>query len=226
MCGRYTLTSGPQKLSKTFSVEIGPTLLPRYNIAPTQPVPAIRLHRSGAARRLDLLHWGLIPHWARDPAIGTRCINARAETVREKPTYRAAFRHRRCLLLADGFFEWQKVPGGKKRPHLIRMADGEPFVFAGLWEQWQDEHGNEIESAAIITTEANAMIARIHNRMPVILDANDYDAWLDPKHPTPTDLQALLRPCPAELMEHHPVGTHVNSPIHDDARCIEPVPGF
>ncbi|MGH6960565.1 MAG: SOS response-associated peptidase, partial [Dongiaceae bacterium] len=187
-----------------------------YNAAPSQNLPVVRLDRDGR-RELALLRWGLIPSWARDPAIGYRTINAKAETVAEKPAFRAAFRKRRCLVPADGFYEWQKIDGGKQ-PWRITLKDGAPFAFAGLWEHW-DKGGEPVESFTIITTTANALCAEIDDRMPVIIGPADYEAWLaaaDTAIP-----QALLQPYPAETMAAYPVGTRVNSPKNDDAQLIE-----
>ena len=229
MCGRYVLTSDGQTLARVFNAEPGVTVKPRYNIAPSQPIPIIRASQQppdkGPGRRLVMVRWGLVPRWADDPSIGYRMINARAETAASKPAYRAAMKYRRCLVPADGFFEWQKQPGGGKQPHLIQMADGAPFAFAGLWEHWQDENGNELETATILTTDPNPLLARLHDRMPVILPAEHYDAWLDPANQHPNQLTPLLQPYPAELMLDRPVSRYVNSPSHDDPRCIEPTDG-
>ncbi len=174
-----------------------------------------------------MLRWGLVPHWARDAAIGNRMINARAETVAEKPAFRAAFRQRRCLIAADGIYEWRKAPDGAKQPYFIRRADDAPFAFAGLWERWRTPgdgtHGGEpLETCAIITTEANQTLAPIHHRMPVILAADDHDAWLDPEPPSAAALTALLRPAPADAVIAQPVGRHVNNARNDDPACIAP----
>lgn len=225
MCGRYILTSDTPRLADFFAMEIGPKLIPRYNIAPTQPVPAIRVRKDTGARRLELLYWGLVPQWAKDPSIGNRMINARSETAANKPAYRAAMKYRRCLLPSDGFYEWEKREDGTKQPHLVRMADGEPFALAGLWEQWQDEEGNELDSCTVLTTEANEMMAELHHRMPVILPREAWDRWLDPGEQHAKAVQPLLRPFPSELMTHHPVSPHVNNPRHEDPQCIAPIEG-
>ena len=176
MCGRFVLHTPAPQLAEIFGVEQTPELHGRFNIAPTQPVAVVRVIREGAtpgSRELVNLRWGLIPPWADSPAIGNRMINARAESVAEKPAFRMAFRQRRCLVLADGFYEWRNS-GGKKQPYYLGLKDGKPFAFAGLWESWTAPDGEVIESCTIITTEANAAVEQVHSRMPVILDAKDY----------------------------------------------------
>ena len=218
MCGRYTLSAPAGDLAQLFGVsEEDLPLQPRYNVAPTQEVAAVLA--DGGGRRLEMLRWGLIPSWAKDPGIGARMINARAETVPEKPSFRKAFKERRCLIPADGFYEWQKTNGGKQ-PFYIRMQDGSPFAFAGLWETWNGDEG-ELRTCTIITTAPNELTGEIHNRMPVILDPEDHDLWLDPDFDQKDPLAELLRPYPADLMEAYPVSRLVNSPRNDDERCIE-----
>lgn len=224
MCGRYVLTSDAGAIARAFGCEVGVKLQPRYNIAPTQPTPVIRIRKDTGARRLAMVHWGLIPAWAQDPTIGSRMINARSETAVEKPAFRHAMKYRRCLVPCDGFYEWQKLADGSKQPHLIRMADEQPFAMAGLWERWQDEHGNEMDSCTILTTDANEMMAKLHQRMPVILLPEDYDDWLDPAQQNAQAAAAKLKPYPAAKMMHFPVSPFVNNPRHEDARCIEPTP--
>jgi putative SOS response-associated peptidase YedK len=221
MCGRFTLTDPDADLSVQFGLPEIPDLEPRYNIAPTQPVAAVRLHPQNAARELAMLHWGLIPFWAKDPKIGSRMINARSETVAEKPAFRAAFRQRRCLIVADGFYEWQKT-NGTKQPYYIRLHDARPFAFAGLWERWQGPE-SVIESCTLLTTAPNELLSSVHNRMPVILKPSDYDLWLDPDLNHAEMLGEVLRPFPSELMQAYPVSLHVNRPRNDDPRCIEPL---
>ena len=223
MCGRFTLTHPDQDLALQFDLPEIPDLQPRYNIAPTQPVAAVRVAPESAVRELALLHWGLIPFWAKDPKIGSRMINARSETAAEKPAFRAAFRRRRCLVVADGFYEWQKLNGGKQ-PFYIRLHDGKPFAFAGLWEHWEGPDGAVIESCTLLTTEPNDVIRPLHNRMPVILQARDYDLWLDAEVQQAEQLQPLLGPYLPGDMEAYPVSRWVNSPPNDDPRCIEPLP--
>ena len=219
MCGRYTLRTPVEKLAEEFgfdasSVEVSPN----YNVAPTQEVAAVL--SEGGERRLELLRWGLIPSWADDPGIGSRMINARAETAPEKPSFRRAFRERRCLIPADGFYEWKRT-NGTKQPYYIRMREGRPFAFAGLWESWKDDGGPAIRSCAILTTAPNALAGEIHDRMPVILPAGSYDVWLDPEAEK-EELVALLAPYPEAEMEAYPVSRFVNSPSNNDPRCIEP----
>ncbi len=218
MCGRYTLSTPVGVLAEEFG--LGGTLpdLPAsYNVAPTQEVPAI-LGNDGE-RRLELLRWGLVPAWADDPQVGSRMINARSETAPEKPSFRRAFRDRRCLIPADGFYEWKRTSDGKQ-PYRIHMGDGRPFAFAGLWESW-DKGREEIRSCAILTTAANALVGEIHDRMPVILAPDAYDVWLDPGSER-DELTGLLAPYPEEEMEAYPVSRLVNSPRNNDPRCVEP----
>lgn len=221
MCGRFTLRVSPEQIADLFSLDATPPVAPRYNIAPTQPVLAIREDYGGNGREATFLNWGLIPFWAKDPSIGSRMINARSETAAEKPSFRAAFKYRRCIIPADGFYEWQKVAGGKQ-PQLIGMADGALFGLAGLWERWEQD-GSAIESCTILTTEPNELLAPIHNRMPVILHPEDYDEWLDRSIQKADPLLHLMRPFPAELMDHRPVSTHVNNPRNEDPACVAPL---
>jgi putative SOS response-associated peptidase YedK len=221
MCGRFALTVDPADLQDAFPEFAFPgQLAPRFNIAPTQPVLVIP---NDGTSKADFFVWGLIPSWAKDPSIGAHMINARAETLAEKPSFRAAYRYRRCLILADGFFEWQAQVGSKvKVPHYIRLKSGRPFAFAGLWEDWHAPDGSQVKSATIITTQPNELIARLHNRMPVILPPDTYARWLEPAPRQPVDLQGLLAPYPAEEMSAHPVSTLVNSPANDQPECITP----
>jgi putative SOS response-associated peptidase YedK len=214
MCGRFTLSVDPADLQEAFpEFTFPPQVGARYNIAPTQPVLVLP---NDAANKADFFIWGLIPSWSKDPAIGSRLINARAETLAEKPAFRSAYKYHRCLILADGFFEWQALPGSQaKLPQFIRLKSGQPFAFAGLWEHWQSPDGSEIKSAAIITTSPNELMAPIHNRMPVILPREAYARWLDPTPLFPVDLNSLLVPYPAGEMIAYPVSTLVNSPAND-----------
>jgi putative SOS response-associated peptidase YedK len=221
MCGRYALTVDSGDLQAAFPEFAFPPLeAPRYNIAPSQPILAIP---NNGTNHADFFVWGLIPSWAKDPSIGNRMINARAETLAEKPAFRSAYKYHRCLIFADGFYEWQARPDGKSKvPHFIRLKSGTPFAFAGLWEHWQSVDGSEIRSATIITTEPNELMAGLHNRMPVILPTNAYAQWIDSAPQGPSRLQTLLVPFPSEEMESYPVSTLVNSPGNDEAECILP----
>lgn len=221
MCGRFTLTSSEEQIAAVLPdllIEEPPA--PRYNIAPTQPIPAV-LNEN--ATRLTVIRWGLIPSWAKDATIGNRMINARSETVHEKPSFRRPLQRQRCLILADGFYEWKREPGGKtKTPYLIRLADGSPFAFAGLWDTWRSPEGESIQSGTILTTEPNDLMKSIHNRMPVILTPADCPTWLAKGDQPVEALLALLRPFPAADMCATAVSTRVNNPANDDEACIEP----
>lgn len=206
-------------VAKTFGVAIETPASLLFNIAPTQTVTAVRVGQQ-RQRELCPLKWGLVPSWADDGAIGGRMINARAETVASKPAYRQAFRSRRCLVPADGFYEWQKN-GRRKQPYYIRLKDDRPFGFAGVWEHWT-KAGPALESCAIITTEANELVAGIHNRMPVIIPPEAYELWLSPDTQEVELLQSLLRPYPASEMTAYPVSTRVNSPAFNERECIQP----
>src|SRR5512140_2504572 len=179
MCGRFTLFEADKILSKEFGVSSVPPLSPRYNIAPSQPVTAIRAMPTASGRRIAFLPWGLIPSWSKDPAIGNRLINARAETAGEKPSFRNAFRRHRCLIPTNGFYEWQRQERGKQ-PYFVRMRDERLFAFAGLWDRWENQEEGVIETCTILTTAANAVLSPIHHRMPVILPPTEYARWLDP----------------------------------------------
>ncbi|MCL7937134.1 MAG: SOS response-associated peptidase [marine benthic group bacterium] len=234
MCGRFTLTTPAAEWAALFELDPVPDFEPRYNIAPTQQVAAVRSlfraqheetrsergERDGETREFAKLRWGLVPHWAKEPDLkGRTLINARSETVAERPSFRDSFRFRRCLVVADGFYEWQPA-GARKQPYWIRLDTEAPFAFAGLWDAWTD--GSEmIESCTILTTEANEALRPIHDRMPVILDPASYDAWIDPETPN-WDLERLLTAWPSESMLMHPVSTHVNHVGHDDPSCIVP----
>jgi putative SOS response-associated peptidase YedK len=222
MCGRYTVR-GILPVAELFGISLPAEFQqPRYNIAPTQDVLVVRAapDAPGQGRRGDLLRWGLVPHWAQDPSVGNRMINARAETAAERPAFRDAMKRRRCLVPADGFYEWKAPTTGKrKQPHLIRMKDDRPFAFAGLWECWG--HGaDRVESFTILTTSPNELVAPIHDRMPVIVAPGDYDRWLDPKVDS-AGVKELLRPYDAGEMVAQPVGTHVNNPANDTPECVE-----
>jgi putative SOS response-associated peptidase YedK len=220
MCGRYTLIN-LAALTHAFPWidEPLPDDVSRYNVAPTQPILGIA---NNHADRFEHFHWGFIPSWAKDPAIGSRMINARAETIAEKPAFRTALRRRRCLIPADGFYEWKKEPGGKtKTPMLIRMKSGGVFAFAGIWETWHSPDGSVLPSCTVITTQPNALMATIHDRMPVILEREHYQRWLDPKEHDAADLTDLLKPFPADRMAATPVSRAVNNPKNDSPACIE-----
>jgi len=224
MCGRFALKLPPAALKDYFGLDEAPDFAPRYNIAPSTPILAIR--QIEGVRRADPLRWGLIPHWAKDEKIGYATINARAETVAAKPAFRDAFRRRRCLIPADGFYEWQVQPGTKaKQPYFISRADGVPLAFAGIWERWCPPQGDPVESCSIIVTAANALVQSIHDRMPVLLDPDDFGAWLDPDNHDTHTLTGLLRSYPAERMQAVPVSLRVNSPRNDDAGLMERIGG-
>jgi putative SOS response-associated peptidase YedK len=221
MCGRFTLTKPIPVLAELFLFpEAAPEQPARYNIAPTQAVAAVRATASAAARELAFFRWGLVPGWADDTAIGNRLINARSETAAEKPAFRSAFRNRRCLIPADGFYEWQKL-GGRKQPYYIRLRDGQPFAFAGLWEHWEKD-GRAIDSCTILTTAANDLIRPLHERMPVILGPEEYARWLDPTVQQAELLQPLLDSFPSEAMVAYPVNAVVNNPRNETPKCMEP----
>ncbi len=222
MCGRFTLTIDPYHLQQAFPWAVIPDeLIPRYNVAPAQPVAVIP---NTPDRVAALYKWGLIPSWAKDPAIGDRMINARAETLAEKPSFKNAYRRRRCLVLADGFYEWRQNPDLKsKTPMYIRLKTSQPFAFAGLWESWKQPDGTDLRTCTIITTQPNELMQTIHNRMPVILPASAYEEWLSVEDRQPDQLNGLLVPYPADEMEAYPVSRMVNSPETDKPELIVPV---
>lgn len=221
MCGRFTMHVSMDELKALFDLDHTPEDVPeRYNIAPTQQV-AVILPQGENERALEYLRWGLIPSWAKDPKIGSRMINARAETVAEKPSFRTALKKRRCLIIADGFYEW-KTEGGKKVPMYIRLKSGEPFAFAGLWDVWQAPTGESLRTCTIITTAANETLGQFHHRMPVILPKENHDRWLDVNLHETAPLLELLNPYPADLMEAGPVSTKVNSAKNEGPELIEP----
>jgi putative SOS response-associated peptidase YedK len=224
MCGRFTLTTSVRDLANLFQateVEV-PVAQPHFNIPPTAQVLAVRRLPGHEGRQLLPLRWGLIPAWAKDPGIGNRLINARVESAAEKPAFRDAFRNRRCLVLADGFYEWKKQ-AGKKEPYLVRMRDGKPFAFAGLWDRWHDPEQQIFETCTILTTDANKLVRPLHDRMPVILEAQAYEPWLDPELHDREKLLPLLHSYSAKDMIAYPVSSLVNNPRHDDAKCVEPI---
>lgn len=224
MCGRFTNWAKPEQIGKEFKVgKKNPDLYKaRYNIAPSQMIGAVLTSENG--RILSALQWGLVPSWAKDSDIGNRMINARAETLSEKPSFRDAFKKRRCVVPASGFYEWQKKGSGAKQPFYFYLKDKEVFGFAGLWEEWIDKQtGDVLETCTIITTEANDILKPVHDRMPVILKPKDYDEWLDPKENNTERLQKLLVPYSAEEMASHAVSTSVNYPESDSPELIKPL---
>jgi putative SOS response-associated peptidase YedK len=212
MCGRFIQSTGGQHLAERFGLPTAPALTPRYNVAPSQSVQAIRM-KEPSQREAVALRWGLIPAWSPEPRTAYSTINARAESMADKPTYRQAFRQRRCLIPADGFYEWRKV-GSRKQPYCIAPADGRPLAFAGLWERWERD-GQVVESCTILVTAANTLIAPIHDRMPVILDLTAETRWLDPTVTDPAALHPLWVPCPSERLRLWPVSSQVNNPRHE-----------
>lgn len=220
MCGRFRLTRQDKALADRFEVEEDVDWTPRYNIAPTQSVAVIRQDSHEPRRHYSRMRWGLIPFWAKDPSIGYKMINARAETIAEKAAFRNALKARRCLIPADGFYEWKKLDTSKQ-PFNFGMADDSIFAFAGIWEQWKDPAGALIETCSIITTTPNELTADVHDRMPVILAPDDYDLWLDPGLTRSDAVVDLLRPFDAKLMRCYPVSTRVNLVKNDDPSCCE-----
>ncbi len=221
MCGRYTLV----RLADF--TDMFPWIRPpedepaaRYNIAPTQPVAVVP---NTAEPRVEFFHWGFVPSWAKDPSIGNRMINARAETLAAKPVFRNALKRRRCLIPTDGFYEWKRNPDGTKTPMYIRMKSGNPFAFAGLWEKWHAPDGSEVRSCTIVTGKPNALVRDIHDRMPVIIPGELYQRWLDPAEVPADAVEAMLAPYPADEMVAHPVSRAVNNPKTDAPNCIESV---
>ena len=221
MCGRYTLTVSASVLAEVFEADIRLGHDPRFNIAPTQSVPIVRIDDSGR-RRIDGARWGLIPHWAEDASIGNRLINARSETAASKPAFRSAVRRRRCLIPADGFYEWQRVDG-RKQPYHLRFRDRRVFAFAGLWERWSTaKHPTPVESCTILTTAPNPTVAPIHDRMPVILPDDAWGLWMSADELGGDVLSTLLRPYPGDDLEAVAVSTRVNSPANDDPEVLAP----
>lgn len=223
MCGRYTLHCSAATIANRFGGAVPSRLPQRFNIAPSQRVLAICQRSGDGDREMVSLSWGLVPFWAADPAIGNRLINARAETAATKPSFRRAFKTQRCLIVADGFYEWQ-ADGHRRQPWYIQLANGGPFSFAGLWERW-DKAGTTIESCTVLTCSANQLMQPIHDRMPVILPREQEATWLNPAEHDTARLSRLLKPFPAAAMTARRVGDLVNSPRHETAACIEPLPG-
>jgi len=220
MCGRFAFHAPRELVAELFAVD-APAVAPRWNIAPSSRIAALRVGADGR-RELAALHWGLVPSWAKDRAIGARLVNARAETLAEKPAFRSAFRHRRCLVLADGYYEWRVVAGGKQ-PYYVHAASGRPFAMAALWERWQDPAGEVLESCVIVTRPAAGIVSAIHERMPALIAAPDYVAWLDPANHDRAALEALLGGPPAVELAAHPVSRRVNRPANEGAELTAPV---
>jgi len=221
MCGRFTLTLSPEELQAAFpDFSIPGDIPPSYNIAPSQPIPVIP---NEGGKKMDFYRWGLIPSWTQPDKVGKyNLINARSETAAEKPSFKNSFRRRRCLVLADGFYEWSKPKsGGSKTPYYFTLNGHQPFAFAGLWETWISPEGDPLKSACILTTSPNQTVKAVHNRMPVILQPADYEIWLDPMERKPEDLQGLLKPYPDAEMTSYPVSTYVNSPKNNSPQCIQ-----
>jgi putative SOS response-associated peptidase YedK len=222
MCGRFAFYSPHEAIVRLFGVTAAPEIEPRWNIAPTQFIAAVRA--PVGPREAAMLYWGLVPSWAKEKSIGARMINARSETLGEKPSFRNAFRRRRCLILADGYYEWQRA-GAVKQPYFIAFADGRPFGMAGLWERWRDPAtGEPLESCCIVTTAPSATVAHVHDRMPVIVPQDAYAEWLDPKNEATDRLGRLFEPCPRPDLQARPVSRRVNDARNQGRELIEQVP--
>jgi putative SOS response-associated peptidase YedK len=223
MCGRYRLSRGKQVIEEHFDAVSGEEdWSPRYNIAPTQAIPVIRQNPTEPIRVFSMMRWGLIPHWAKDPSIATSTFNAKSETAASKPAFRDPLRFRRCLIPADGFYEWQRT-GTAKQAYCFEMNDGKLFAFAGLWDGWKDSSGKWVKTCSILTTTPNAVTAAVHHRMPAILDPDGYGRWLDPGMQNLTAVSELLKPYDARLMRRYPVGTRINHVADDDEECSRPM---
>lgn len=209
-------------MAEQLGLKVIPPLSPRYNIAPSQLVACVRTNPESRQRECREVKWGLVPSWAKDPSVGNKLINARGETVAEKPAFRKAFKQQRCLVLADGFYEW-KQEGKIKQPYYVRFKDQRLFAFAGLWERWEKNEAHPLETCTLITTAPNAVMESIHHRMPVILTSKDYAVWLDPSLQAIERINALLRPYPPEEMEAYPVSQLVNNPRYDRPECVVPI---
>jgi putative SOS response-associated peptidase YedK len=223
MCGRYRLSRRKQIVEEYFDcVSDEPDWAPRYNVAPTQPVPVIRQHPKEPVRQLSLMKWGLIPSWAKDASAAAGMINARSETAATKPAFRDPLKSRRCLIPADGFYEWQRTGKGKQ-PYCFEANQGELFAFAGLWDGWKNSSGNWVKTCSILTTTPNMVAGKVHDRMPVILDPESYDLWLDPGMHDAAAVSEMLKPYDARLMRCYPVSTRINHVANDDEECSRPV---
>jgi putative SOS response-associated peptidase YedK len=223
MCGRYLIISTPEAIRQFFQYPEQPNFPARYNIAPTQPIPIVRL--AEGRRQFVLLRWGLIPAWVKDPRAFSLLINARGESVNDKPAFRNAMKRRRCLIPADGFYEWKDL-GGSKRPYVVRPRGGGPIAFAGLWESWMGPNGEEMETAAIITTEASPDVAHVHHRMPVVVPPEAFDLWLDCANVDAKTASALIVPAPVGLLEAYEVSTAVNRVVNDTPSLLDPAPPY
>jgi putative SOS response-associated peptidase YedK len=221
MCGRYTITSAPEALRALFRYAGQPNFPARFNIAPTQPIPIVRLVEG--RREFALVRWGFLPSWVKDPNAFSLIINARGESVCDKPAFRAAMKRRRCLIPADGFYEWQATGKGPKQPFYIHARSGEPLAFAGLWETWEGPNGESVDTAAIVTTRANATLAPLHDRMPVVIAPDAFDLWLNCGEVDARTAEALIAPAPDDLLEAWPVSTAVNRTANDNAELILPL---
>src|SRR5882672_11559582 len=224
MCGRYRLTAKERYLRDHFGLDEDPHWTPRWNIAPTQQVPIVRQDRKEPKRSFGLVRWGLIPYWAKDKSVALKTINAMSETAAEKPAFRDAMKRRRCLIPADGFYEWQKLGPKEKQPYNFGMIDDSVFAFAGLWERWRDPVGEVIETYSVLTTQPNALVADVHDRMPAILKPEDYDLWLDPGVRDAAVVTECLKPFDPSLMKKYPVSTRVSRTENDDQECVREVP--
>jgi putative SOS response-associated peptidase YedK len=222
MCGRYRLSKRKQLIEQYFDATGEADWVPRYNLAPTQPVPVIRQHPKEPTRKLSLLRWGLIPYWSKDASGAARMINARSETASTQPAFRDAFKLRRCLIPADGFYEWKKQ-GTIKQPFCFEVNGGKLFAFAGLWERWKNPSGEWIKTCSILTTTPNPVAAAIHDRMPAILNPEDYDLWLDPGMRDAKTVADLLKPFDARQMDYYPISTRINQAANDDKECSRPI---
>jgi putative SOS response-associated peptidase YedK len=222
MCGRYTVTSAPEAIRALFGYPEQPNFPPRYNIAPTQPIAIVRLVEG--KRQFALVRWGLVPSWVKDPKNFSLLINARGESLTDKPAFQAAMKRRRCLIPADGFYDW-KAAGPRKQPYYVCAKSGGPLAFAGLWETWSGPNGEEIETATIITTRANRMLADIHDRMPVVVPPDAFDLWLDCANVDADTAAVLIAPAPENLLEAYEVSSAVNRAANDSPKLIERMPG-
>jgi putative SOS response-associated peptidase YedK len=227
MCGRATLSTPPEDLAEVFGLDEVPSLTPHYNLAPSQDMAVIRTLPGRTGRRIELLRWGLVPWWAEEPKIGNRMINARADTLLEARAFREAARQRRCLVVVDGFYEWQDVGKRRKQPYLVRRADGKPFALAGLWERWKPKGAPKdaprLETCTVVTVDPQREIAPLHDRMPLVLPESEWEAWLDAARTDPQQIAPLLTRQDVPLVVF-PVSDRVNSPANDDASCIERAP--